>query len=544
MKSAKDYLNEWKQQFPESVKELEAIEQDPEEVDDRFGREISFGTAGLRGKIGAGRNRMNEHTVGVTAQGYADFLVSRHSGKKELRVAIAHDPRHMSDEFTNLSAEIFAANGFIVYLYDDVRSTPQLSYTVREMNCVGGVMVTASHNPPEYNGYKVYDENGCQLVTELSNKVSECIAKVNQVKKMAFDEAVDKGIIRYMPAAFDDQYIEAVKTVSQHPERLKNTDLKTVFTPLHGVGGPTMKRLASAVGYEGMICTESQMLPDGDFPTTRTPNPEFSGAYKEAIQCLKAEDADMIIAVDPDSDRTGVMLSNERLLTGNELGALYLDYILSNKKQKGQISSDDYVVSTVVSSDFVKAICENYGVQYVQTLTGFKNIGNIIQQNPEHFVMGYEEAYGYLFSPVVRDKDAVMATMLAMEMAAEGSLEKRLDTLYTTYGYFKDFTDHRTLQGTSGAKKIKEKMDFIRSSKTLDFGEGESVVKRVDFLLDDTGLAPTNLVKFYLDEHSFVAFRPSGTEPKLKIYYSMRAMTEAEAESRLKKVRTAVDAIV
>lgn len=536
-------VKKWIAIDPESAEELEAIQDDPKELEDRFYKDLEFGTAGMRGVVGAGRNRLNRYNIERATQGFAAFLTSRADQLlREKKVAIAHDPRRMSRKFAEYTASVLAANGFEVYFYDGVRTTPQLSYTVRRLGCVGGVMITASHNPPEYNGYKVYDEEGCQLVPELADALARKVFEVCEIRRVPFEEAVEEGRIRMIGQDVDDAYLAMVRSLSFHPEYLSGNKLRIVYTPLHGAGGATIRRLFDETGVKNVCYVASQMEPDGAFPTVRNPNPEEVTAFAEAKKVMEREDADLVIATDPDTDRVAVMTKSGRLLTGNQMGVLFLDYVLSQRKSRGMLHEDDYVVSTVVSTDLTEKIAKSYGIQYRETLTGFKHIGEVIQQNPSHFVMGFEESIGYLFSPEVRDKDAVMATMFVVEMmeyyrrlhGAERPLEAALDAIYAKFGVHLEVTESIQFEGKDGAEVMNEKM--LRARNLMP----TKGIRKVDYSGGMDGQRPTNMIRFYFDGtacgaegSSSIVLRPSGTEPKLKLYYFALGHDEAQAEKQL-----------
>lgn len=506
-------------------------------------KELSFGTAGIRGIVGDGVGMMNDDAVARATQGFCDYLLSKISSEAlkgaQKSVVIAYDSRRDSARFAETAASVAAGNGFFAYIYDDVRSTPQLSFSVRSLRCAGGIMITASHNPPEYNGYKVYGSDGCQLVPSESDEVARRFREVRSAKREKFSVSdiahcsnVEQcGRIFSVPREIDAMYLDCVRKVSLRPELLSGTGIRAAYTPLHGVGGASIRALFDAVGYRGALYTESQMKPDGDFPTIGTPNPESAAAFAEAE---KISGADLIIATDPDCDRMGIMLPGGRLLTGNEAAALFLSYVLAAKKERGELRDGDYVVSTVVSGDLPKAVAEDYGLKYEQVLTGFKYIGERIEKDPEHFVMGFEESCGYLFSPEVRDKDACMATLIAVEMAAHwsGGLAAELGRLYEKYGAYIDFTDNLAY---SDPGDILERMNRVRERGIA----GASGV--MDYAAPDTGLPEADLVKFTLCGGGWIAFRPSGTEPKLKVYYCMRGLNDAQAREMLKKYRGIVE---
>ena len=527
-------------------KELEAIQNDPDEIEDRFYKDLEFGTAGMRGIIGAGRNRINAYVVRKATQGFANFLLERKANvlgdKHEQSVVIAYDSRRMSHAFAIETARVMAANGIKAYVFDDVRTTPELSYAVRFLNCMGGVMITASHNPPDYNGYKVYDETGCQLVPHLADALVEHVSNVTHfdaVKIMDRKAAVKAELLKIIDEEVDGPYIEMVKKVSLRPELLRDSDLKVVYTPLHGTGGHTISRLLKEMSFTNLIPVESQMDPDGEFPTCNQPNPESVEAFEVALKVAEKYDADLIVATDPDCDRIGLMIkegNHYKALNGNQIGSLFLEYVLSAREGLG---SNHYVVNTIVSSDLAKAQADEYGVTLKKTLTGFKFIGEQIELDPDHFVMGYEESYGYLFDPNVRDKDAVMGTLLAIEMAEfykqKGmSLSALLEDIFKRHGYFVDETISKSFEGKEGGAVMKQIMERFRTASEGLF----KYASKIDYLGEGTDLPKSDVLKFYFDDKSWMVLRPSGTEPKLKVYFSICDEDYDKAKQKLEYYKT------
>ena len=546
--NAQSYYSEWLNNpyFDEAFRaELKSLEGKTAEIEDRFYKDLEFGTAGMRGVIGAGRNRMNNYIVRKATQGFVNFLVER---KKSLdstfdnSVVIAYDSRRMSYEFAIETARVIAANGITAYVFDEVRTTPELSFAVRHLGCMGGVMVTASHNPPEYNGYKVYDETGCQLVPHLADALVEHVGRITEfsmVKIMGRKEAVQAKLMKLINEEVDYPYIEMVKKVSIRPELLKSSMLKVVYTPLHGTGGHTISRVLKEMSFSNLIPVEEQMEPDGEFPTCKQPNPESVEAFEVALKVANKFDADLLIATDPDCDRIGLMIkagNRYKALNGNQIGSLFLEYVLSSKQG---LTKQHYVVNTIVSSDLAKAQAEYYGVTLKQTLTGFKFIGEQIENDTPHFVMGYEESYGYLFAPHVRDKDAVMGTLLAIEMAEyyKGlglSLNDVLDSIFKRHGYYIEETIAKTFEGKEGNTVMMAILERFRNHSEGLF----NYIKKIDYLQDETGLPQSDVLKFYLDEYSWMVLRPSGTEPKLKIYFSICDREVDQAKSKLDYFKT------
>lgn len=551
MNSTKELYLEWLNNpyFDKAFREeLKSIENDEKEIEERFYRELEFGTAGMRGIIGAGRNRINQYVVRKATQGFANFLLERDEtvlkGSKDKSVVIAYDSRNFSPEFAMETALVMAANGMKAYVFEDVRTTPELSFAVRNLNCIGGVMITASHNPPEYNGYKVYDETGCQLVPALADALVDHVQAVtdfNQVKCMDKKEALDANLLKIIAEEVDAPYIEMVKKVSPRPELLADSQLKAVYTPLHGTGGQTVSRVLKELAFSGLITVTEQMEPDGNFPTCKEPNPENKSAFEVGLKYAEKYEADLVIATDPDCDRIGLLVkegTGYEILNGNQIGTLYMEYILSSRKD---LTENHYVVNTVVSSDLAKAQASEYGVKLIQTLTGFKFIGEQIELDRDHFVMGYEESFGYLFAPHVRDKDAVMGTLIAIEMAEyfrlKGmSLMDVLKAVYEKHGYYIEETIAKTFAGKDGQADMNRIMKTFRenSEALLTYD------RKIDYLQDETGLPKANVMKFYLDANSWMVLRPSGTEPKLKIYFSINGENKEKTLEKLESYKKTI----
>ena len=557
--------------FDEDTKaELRGIAGDADEIEERFYRDLEFGTGGLRGIIGAGTNRMNIYTVRKATQGLANFIIKEHAEKKG--VAIAFDSRNMSPEFAQEAALCLAANGIKAYIFPSLRPTPQLSFALRELGCTAGIVVTASHNPPEYNGYKVYWEDGAQITFP---KDREIIGEVNaitdygQVKTMGQEAAEAAGLYQVIGPDMDDKYMEALKKLAIHPEIMKEEgrDLKIVYTPLHGTGNLPVRRVLDELGFTNVHVVEEQALPDGDFPTVSYPNPEDKNAFSLALKLAKKVDADLVLATDPDADRLGVYAKDSRTgeymsFTGNMSGMLILEYILSQRKALGTLPENGAVVTTIVSGKMAREITKAYHVDLIETLTGFKYIGEQIkffEQNREHaYVFGYEESYGCLVGTHARDKDAVAAVMALCEAAAfckhQGiTLCDKMKELFGTYGYYKEGLCTVTLKGQDGAKKIASMMEGIRGNvpKTV----GSITVTRFrdykeDVLLDCvsgtktvTGLPRSNVLYFELEGGAWCCIRPSGTEPKIKFYIGVKGTDDADAEKKLSELTEGVKAL-
>ena len=525
--------------FDEQTKnELEAIT-DKSELEDRFYKELEFGTGGLRGIMGAGPNRMNKYTVAKATKGLADYINASVEGEKS--VAIAYDSRNNSAFFADTAASVLAANGIKVYLFETLMPTPVLSFAVKHHNCSAGIVLTASHNPKEYNGYKVYDSKGCQLVPEYADKVIAFVNAVTDLKSiemMPLDEAKASGKLVYIGEKTLEAFISEVKKQSVYNEK---SDLKLVYTPLHGTGNVPVRKVLED---KNVSVVKSQELPDGNFSTVRSPNPEEKDALTLAIEQAKAEKADIVIGTDPDCDRVGVGVlhgGDYVLLTGNQTGALLVDFVLKFKKDT--LPENAAVVKTIVTSGLGAAIAEKYGAKVFQTLTGFKYIGEKIclweESGENTFVFGYEESYGYLSGTHARDKDAVVASMLIAEMASyyknNGmTLVDALDGIYAEYGYYYDCLETFVLKGKEGAEKIQSAMQAMRES-------GENLFDDLDVLLDYSkgidGLPKENVLRFDFKDGSWAAARPSGTEPKLKLYFSVKGENKEQATVRQQAIR-------
>lgn len=522
----------------ETKKELEAIT-DEKEIEDRFYKELEFGTGGLRGIMGAGPNRMNKYTVAKATKGLADYLNASFDGEKS--VAIAYDSRNNSAFFADTAASVLAANGIKVYLFNTLMPTPVLSFAVRYHNCTAGIVLTASHNPKEYNGYKVYDSKGCQLVPEYADKVIAFVNAVTDLKNidmMPLDEAKASGKLVYIGDETLNAFLAEVATQSVYNEK---SDLKIVYTPLHGTGNIPVRRILEG---KNVSVVKSQELPDGNFSTVRSPNPEEKDALTLAIEQAKSENADIVIGTDPDCDRVGVgVLHNGDyvLLTGNQTGALLVDFVL--KFRKDSMPENAAVVKTIVTSGLGAAIAEKNGAKIFQTLTGFKYIGEKIclweESGENTFIFGYEESYGYLAGTHARDKDAVSASMLISEMAAYyknngKTLIDAMNGIYEEYGYYFDCLETFVLKGKEGAEKIQSAMKAMRES-------GESLFDDLEVLLDYSkgidDLPKENVLRFDFKDGSWAAARPSGTEPKLKLYFSIKGENKEQAQARQLEIR-------
>ncbi|WP_420872689.1 phospho-sugar mutase [Paenibacillus ehimensis] len=525
--------------------ELRQIAGDPKEIEDRFYRDLEFGTGGLRGVIGAGTNRINAYTVARATQGLAQFMLA--SGKASLSAVIAYDSRNQSPEFALEAAKVLAGNGIKAYVFESLRPTPELSFAVRYLKADAGIVITASHNPPEYNGYKVYGNDGGQLVPEQAEQVIAEIRKVQSfadVKRKSRAEAESAGLLQWIGEAVDAEYIRAVTAISRNPELVKqmSDNFRIVFTPLHGAGNLSVRAALAGIGFDQVQVVAEQEQPDVNFSTVKSPNPEEREAFTLAMNEAKKTDADIIIGTDPDCDRMGAVVKDANgeyfVLTGNQSGAIMVDYLLSSRKERGELPANGVVIKTIVTSEMGAVIAEHYGAKVLNTLTGFKYIGEKMTQfertGEAEFLFGYEESYGYLAGNYARDKDAVIASMLICEAAAyyksQGkTLYDVLQELYARHGYFLEKLESRTLKGKDGVEKIQSIMSDWRSAPPEELN-GLRVVKVEDFSQGLYGLPSENVLKYTLEDDSWFCLRPSGTEPKIKVYFAVRG-TSAQAAS-------------
>lgn len=546
--------------------ELEAIKNNDKEIEDRFYKELEFGTGGMRGIIGAGTNRINKYTVRKAAQGFANYINKQGDGKKS--VAIAYDSRRCSDEFALETALVMAGNGIKAYLFDELKPTPELSFAVRYLNCDGGVVITASHNPKEYNGFKAYGNDGCQLPPKESDAVIEevnAITDITTIVPMEYDEALAKDLLSIIGKEVEDAYIEALKNTQVNPElTLKyGKDTKIIFTPLHGTGNKPVRRILKEIGFDNVLVVKEQELPDPNFSTVTYPNPEDKAAFEIAINLAQKEDVDLIIGTDPDADRMGVVVRDSNgeyiTLTGNQSGCLMLDYILSQKKERGELPNNAFVVKTIVSSELARKIAEYYDVELIDVLTGFKFIGEKIRllddTGKKSFIFGFEESYGYLSGTYARDKDAVAATMLIAEVYAwyksRGmNLYEGLIELFEKYGYVKEGIESFTLKGKEGLEKIASAMDTLRNNSPESFGE-YNVKSFLDYeksICKDLSTGHTeaidmpksNVLYYRMSSGYWFCIRPSGTEPKIKIYFGISSDSLENADRELELFKNAI----
>lgn len=534
--------------FDDNTKnELESIT-DKKEIEDRFYKDLEFGTGGLRGIMGAGANRMNKYTVGKATKGLCEYFKNEFAGEKS--VVIAYDSRNNSKAFAECAAEVLCYNGIKTFLFEEIMPTPVLSFSVRYLNCNAGIVITASHNPKEYNGYKVYDKYGCQLVPQYADKVISYINNVKDIKSvkhMNLNMALSNGYLTYIGDEVLNSYISEVEKMAVYKEA---SDLKIVYTPLHGTGNIPVRKVLSDMSFDVSVVKE-QAVADGNFTTVRSPNPEEKDALNMALEQAKRANADLVIGTDPDCDRVGVgVLHNGEytLLTGNQTGALLVDFYLKFKKQS--LNPKSTLVKTIVTNDLGAEIARKNGLNVVETLTGFKYIGDQITKyektGENEFLIGYEESYGYLVGTYARDKDAVIASMLICEMAAyykknKMTLVDALNVLYSEYGFYLDALDSFVLKGKDGASRIKNIMSYFRANKATVF---PNITDVKDYSAGIGDLPKSNVLKFFLKGGSWIAVRPSGTEPKLKMYYSVRGIDSSTCERSLQNIRTIINGIM
>ena len=555
----------------ETKKELISIKDDEEEIKDRFYKELEFGTAGLRGVIGMGTNRMNKYTVGKATQGLANYILEQ--GTQDMGVAISYDSRRMSDEFSLQTALILNANGIKTYLFKSLRPVPELSFAVRQLKCTAGIMITASHNPPKYNGYKVYWDDGSQIVAprdkDIINKVRS-ITDFKEIKTISKEEAIEKGLFNVIGKEMDDKYIETLKSKILNPEIVKEQgkDLKIVYTPLHGTGNTIAERLLNELGFKNVYVVPEQAKPDGNFPTVDYPNPEDKKAFKLALELAKKVDADVVLATDPDADRLGIYAKDTKTgkympYTGNMSALLIAEYRISQMKEKNILPKDGMFITTIVSSDLAKAIAENYGLECIEVLTGFKNIGAVMKKAEENhdktYVFGFEESYGCLIGDYARDKDGIAAVMSLCEAAAyyraQGiTLWDQMNNIYEKYGYYKEDQVSIVLEGAEGAEKIKEMMTSMRNKDVEQIGkykvlcfkdvDRDYVKNMITGEESKTGLPKSNVLYYQLENNSWCCVRPSGTEPKIKLYFGVKGTSAENATEELEFLKEAMVKLV
>ena len=569
-----NYLEEYKKwcesdEFDQETKnELLKIKDNKEEIDDRFYKELEFGTAGLRGIIGAGTNRMNKYTVGKATQGLANYILKQ--GTQDKGVAISFDSRNMSPEFSKQTALVLNANGIKTYIFDHLRAVPELSFAVRELGCTAGVMITASHNKPKYNGYKVYWNDGAQIISPVDKGIMDEVKSIksySEIKEISEEEAIQKGLYNVIGKEIDDKYIDTLKKCVLNPEIIKKygKDLKIVYTPLHGAGNEMAQRILKELGFENVYVVPEQEKPDGNFPTVDYPNPEAKEAFKLALDLAEKIDADIVLATDPDADRLGVYAKDIKTgkymdFTGNMSGLLIAEYRLSQMKEKNILPENGMLVSSIVSSNLASAVAKAYNVEFREVLTGFKFIGEQIKieenkSNGKKYLFGFEESYGCLIADYARDKDGISAVMSLCEAASYyKSLGKTLwdamIDMYEKYGYYKEGIVSLTLEGSSGAEKIKNMMDNMRNNipteiggyKVLEFKDiNQNLVKNmITGEVGETGLPKSNVLYYNLEDNGWCCVRPSGTEPKIKFYIGVKSDSIENADKTLERVKASM----
>lgn len=548
----------------ETRKELEAIKGDEKEIEDRFYKDLEFGTGGLRGVIGAGTNRMNIYTVRKATQGLANYIKKNTENGAEMGVAIAYDSRFMSPEFAKETALVFNGNGIKAYLFESLRPTPELSFAVRHLGCTAGIVITASHNPPEYNGYKAYWADGCQVPPPVDGYIIDEVNKVENFGDILVadeQEALSSGLLQMVGKEIDDLYIEEVKKQSINGELIKEVgdDFKIVYTPLHGTGNLPVRRVLSEIGFKNVSVVAEQEEPDSNFSTVGYPNPEDPKAFTLAVELAKEKDADIIVGTDPDADRVGVLCKNDKgeyvVLSGNMTGVLLADYIISQKKERGELAENGVLIKTIVTTEMTRSIAEQNNIELMEVLTGFKFIGEKIgefEETGDHtYVFGFEESFGYLAGTYARDKDAVVASMLVCELAAyyksKGlTLYEGLQSLYKKYGFYKEALHSITLKGVEGVAKIKGLLDGLRKNPLTEV-QGQKIIEARDYqsgvIIDTvtgeeskTGL-PTSNVLYYRLENGWFCVRPSGTEPKVKFYFGVKEDSNENADKALEQLK-------
>ncbi|TDX51253.1 phospho-sugar mutase [Orenia marismortui] len=551
--------------FDQNTKEeLRSIAKDPKEIEERFYTSLDFGTGGLRGIIGAGTNRINKYTIRKATQGLANYISE--NGDKEKGVVISHDSRHKSREFSIEAALVLAANGIKAYLFDDLRPTPELSFAVRELGATAGIMVTASHNPPEYNGYKVYWEDGAQVVSPHDKGIIgevNAIESFDNVKTISEEEAREQGLFEIIKPEMDDKYIKTLKDLSLNPESIKKVanDLHIVYTPLHGTGNMPVQRVLDELGFKNLHVVKEQEQPDPNFSTVSYPNPEEPAVFDLGIKLAEEKDAELVMANDPDADRVGIAVKNTdgewEFLNGNQVGILLTEYIVNSLEV---VPENGVVIKTVVTTEMIRPIAEKYGLGVMDTLTGFKYIGEKIKEFEEgkydkEYIFGFEESYGYLYGTHARDKDAIVATMLVAEMAAYykskgSSIYEELMRCYEEYGYYKADLEAIKMPGKEGKEKIAALLKSLREDSPVELN-GEKVIVKKDYLLSkeydlvngeesEIDLPESNVLQFLLADNSLVTVRPSGTEPKIKFYFSVTGDSNEEAEDKLSSLKESV----
>ncbi|AUS13176.1 phosphoglucomutase [Bacillus subtilis] len=567
----------WKQTEhldPELKERLTELEGNEQALEDCFYKDLEFGTGGMRGEIGAGTNRMNIYTVRKASAGFAAYISKQGEEAKKRGVVIAYDSRHKSPEFAMEAAKTLATQGIQTYVFDELRPTPELSFAVRQLNACGGIVVTASHNPPEYNGYKVYGDDGGQLPPKEADIVIEQVNAIENELTITVDEEnalKEKGLFKIIGEDIDKVYTEKLTSISVHPELSKEVDVKVVFTPLHGTANKPVRRGLEALGYKNVTVVKEQELPDSNFSTVASPNPEEHAAFEYAIKLGEEQHADILIATDPDADRLGIAVKDDQgkytVLTGNQTGALLLHYLLSEKRKQGILPNNGVVLKTIVTSEIGRAVASSFGLDTIDTLTGFKFIGEKIKEYEASgqytFQFGYEESYGYLIGDFARDKDAIQAALLAVEVCAfykkQGmSLYEALINLFNEYGFYREGLKSLTLKGKQGAEQIEAILASFRKNPPQKMA-GKQVVTAEDYAVskrtlltenkeEAIDLPKSNVLKYFLEDGSWFCLRPSGTEPKVKFYFAVKGSSLEDSEKRLaalsEDVMKTVDEIV
>lgn len=544
----------------ETKKELLEISNNEKEIEDRFYKELEFGTAGLRGIMGAGLNRMNKYTVGKATQGLANFIKSKNG--EERGVAISYDSRNNSKEFSEIAALCLNANGIKAYVFDRLSPVPELSFAVRKLNCIAGIMITASHNPPKYNGYKVYGEDGAQIVSPVDKEIMQEVKNIKdfkEIKQISKEEAIKENLYNVIGEEIHTLYIEEVKKLLLNKEAIKKQeDLSIVYTPLHGTGNIPVQSVLKEIGFNNVHIVKEQEMPDGNFPTVDYPNPEDKKAFKLALELAKKVDAEIVLATDPDADRLGVFVKNENEyipLTGNMSALLILEYILSQKSERNMLPKNSIVVKSIVSSTMVKPMIDFYNVKLEEVLTGFKYIGEKIKKYEEdkdyNFIFGYEESYGCLAGTYARDKDGIAAVALLCEAAAYYkeigiSLWEQMQNIYKKYGFYKEGVKQITLEGIDGADKIKNIMSNLRENAPKKFGnfqvekirdyENQTILDLKTNTIEKIDMPKSNVLYYVLSNDAWLAVRPSGTEPKIKYYIGVKGNSQEEADKMLEEL--------
>lgn len=540
------------------------------EIEDRFYKELEFGTGGLRGIIGAGTNRINIYTVSKTTQGFANYLKNKY--ESDISVCIAYDSRIMSKEFAEKAGTVLCANEIKVFLFESLRPTPMLSYAVRKLNCNGGIVITASHNPKEYNGYKVYGKDGGQVTDKYANEISNFIKEVDdfsKIKYMKYEDALNNQLLEIIGENIDKSYIEEVKSLTIRDDLVKKNanDLNIIYTPLHGSGNIPVRRVLSELGYENLFVVKEQEMPDGRFPTTPYPNPEDPKVFEISLDMAKSIKPDIIFGTDPDCDRIGVVVKDNngeyQVLTGNQVGILLTNYIITSLNETKKMPVNPVIIKTMVTTEMVRKIAFEYNVELIDVLTGFKYIGEKIKEfelnGDKSYIFGFEESYGYLSGTFVRDKDAVIASVLICEMTLyyknKGmSLYDGLIELYDTYGWYNEKLLSFELKGKEGQEKISKALEYLRENIKYCIGN-KNIIKKIDYSLGtekdlinneekNIDLPKSNVLKFVLEDESWFVIRPSGTEPKMKVYLSVVGENKIDSEKKMKKLNEDVLLIV